>query len=230
MIDHLNIVKKSFTIVLILIMNCYVLLSQINCPENTSEPWSNSEVEYDMGQYGPGGNVDFQYRTLNGEKQIKVDWTSFQNMSDFVPTDAMKKILEIEAVKALVPNLQGPYQIDIYVYYLKPCFARVKTAIHLTETNQKACCDDESIIGEDDIKEKDGDYYYNVHQLVSCGYKCCARVYRATREYDDLNAEWYTSVTLLSTQTITSCSGNPNLIDCITLQPIPCIDGSCDGF
>ena len=115
--------------------------SQTDCPTGTAQ-WTNANSSYDMGQYGPGGNVNFKYREDNNEIQIIMDWTnSFQNLSDFVPNSALKKILENRAVK-LAAQQSSANEGDAKVYYKTDCFARLKLAIKLDNTTQLACCDE----------------------------------------------------------------------------------------
>ncbi|GEM_PF-2709688 len=231
--------KKSFFIKEILIVLLFALLilvgetfAQSPCPEGNT-PWSAGTANVNMGQYGPGGSVNFQYRNQNGEIQIIMDWkTSFQNISDFVPNSALKKILENRAV-AMIANGETGTEGDIKVYYSTDCSAKVKIAMKLDMLTQIQCCDEGASISEN-IKRKieNGQevYYYNIYKYVKCGEKCCARIYHWKKVWDNITNDLVLNVQNPITVTISDCSGNSNFTDCITGQAIPCESGDCNQW
>ena len=206
--------------------------SQTDCPTGSAE-WANANSSYDMGRYGPGGNVNFKYREENNEIQIIMDWTnSFQNLSDFVPNSALKKILENKAVE-IAAGRSSAKQGVAKVYYKTDCFARLKLAIKLDNTTQLACCDEgASLPGVIQSRIINGTtvYYYNIYRDVKCGEKCCARVYHWEKVWDPISNSLVIAVYNPTTITIYDCSGNSGYTDCITGYPIPCQGGNCDKW
>jgi hypothetical protein len=226
-------INNLVILIMIFLFSPFYLFSQIDCPGGSGQ-WNQHNIDYDFWQYGPGGNVDYQSRQGGSNIwQIKVDWSSFQNESDFVPDNAMKKILETKAVEATVPAIYGNYECDVYVYFTRQCFARVKLVLNLDKTLQVACSDQGVSLCQDVYNRTiNGDqyYFYNIYKDVACGEKCCARVYHCTRVYDAISGKWETSVGTPTTTSISTCSGDSDYDDCLTGDPIPCTDGSCDGY
>ncbi|OGU59453.1 MAG: hypothetical protein A2X64_00910 [Ignavibacteria bacterium GWF2_33_9] len=202
-----------------------------NCPDTGSEPWSNNDVSYYTDNYGLTGSIDFKYRYDNGDYEIQMDWSTFSNQSGYIQDNALKKIIEFEAVKKIVPQVQEPYSVNVYVYYSRLCRSWLTLKIHLSKQQQIACCDDQSIIESGDIGiDENNEYYFNYRRWIICGGKCCRRQYIGTRYWDTIKELWVTSVSFVGTQTVTSCPRNTALHDCITNELIPCNDSSYDGF
>ncbi len=68
----------------------------------------------------------------------------------------------------------------------------------------------------------------NVYKDVVCGTKCCRKQYTCSMHQDNLYNFWFVSIDKIQTFSETTCSGDSDNIDCITGEPTPCIDGSCD--
>ncbi len=206
--------------------------SQTLCPAGNTN-WNSGTATIDMGQYGPGGSVNFDYREENGEIQIKMDWTNtFQNTSDFIPNSALKKILENKAVEYAVNN-SSAMEGDAYVYFLTDCNAKVKIAIKLDMQIQEQCCDEgANIPGGIQSRIENGQtiYYYNIYKYVKCGEKCCARKYHWKKVWDNFAQKLITIVYNPTAVTITDCTSISNYTDCITGEPIPCESGDCDQW
>lgn len=218
--------------VLIILCLQYKVSQAIDCPSGLD--WTSSSVGYSFGDYGPGGEINYERRFSGGNYEIKIDWISYQNNSDFMPDDAMKRILEIEAVRAVVPNYNIPYDCDVYVYFERECKVKVKLVLELERGAEVTCSDDGVNFCQDWyemlINGKQHSFF-NIYKYINCGYKCCARIYHCSRNYDVIRQLWVTSVNLTSTVSISTCSGPTNYRDCLSPNDfLPCEDGSCDGY
>ena len=208
--------------------------SQIDCPNNTG--WTSSTASYGFGDYGPGGQASYQYISSGGVYQIKMNWGTFQNNSDFMPDNALKKVLETEAVRSIVPQYQFAYECDVYVYFIRECKVRVKLVLDLVRNAEVPCSDPGVTYCQNWYSRFIGGNQhslYNIYQYITCGYKCCARVYHCTRWYDNAGSpeQWKTSGSLPTTVSITTCSGISSYRDCLPPYDfLPCEDGSCDGY
>ncbi len=161
-----------------------------------------------------------------------MDWTSFNNDSDFAPDLALKKLLEEVAVRNLVPNNADPYSCDVRVYYYSECRVKVKTVMRLDGDKQLACCSEGTEFNAEysqRIVEGEVHWCWDVYNWQTCGYKCCARVYHCTRYYDAVSGETLTSVSEPVVESITTCDSDSGCTDCLTGDPLPCEDGECEG-
>jgi hypothetical protein len=228
----MNLIKfqKTIFLVIFLISNIY-LYSQIDCPTGQGT-WTSSSTSVSMGVYGDGGSVNFQKRSNGNNYEINIDWNSFQNDSDFMPDNALKKMLESEVVESVVGPYPAGYSCYVYVYFKRTCTAEVSMVLELDETGRLECCDEGAPIPNYYQKMIEGNYhyFYKISKKVPCGEKCCRRVYFCQRVYDVIKERTITTVSNPTTESVTSCSGDSEFVDCETGEFIPCEDGSCDGY
>lgn len=206
----------------------------IDCP--SGEGWSSSTINYDIGYYGPGGQVDYEWRQSGSNYEIKISWNTFQNNSDFIQDEALKKILETEAVRNVIPDYPYHYEWDVYVYFVRDCNVKVKCVLELVRSAEVTCSDQSVTLCQNWYTKYIGEAqhsFYNIYKYIPCGQKCCARKYHCERWYDNAGnpQQWKTSVSLSNTLSITTCSGDSEYQDCLPpYEYLPCEDGSCDGY
>lgn len=206
--------------------------AQVECPPGAGD-WLTSTVTVDIGRYGPGGEVNFRWRKNGDDYQVIIDWNSFQNNSDFMPDNALKKMLEYAAVENVFPKVNFPYSGYVYVFFVRECKTKVKLVVELDQSIQLACCDDGATLPEyySRLIGQDLHYFYNVYKEVPCGYKCCARRYYCTREWDNILDKWVTSVSQPEILNVTNCAGTSSYRNCLPpFDFLPCEDASCDGY
>ena len=224
-------ISKYFIICLFILATFNIGYAQNDCPPGISN-WTTATVNLDFDDYGPGGSVDCQYNTDNNVFSIVMDWSTFQNNSDFISDLALKKLLEEEAVRNLVPNYPAGYSCDIRVYFQSACKVKVKTVMRLDGEKQLECCTQGAELNQEiyqRLVEGEVHWCWDVYNWQTCGYKCCARVYHCTRYYDNIWEKTLTTVSLPTTVSITSCDPVSGCTDCISGAPLPCEDGGCEG-
>lgn len=136
-------------------------------------------------------------------------------------------------MKSVVPPYPGPYQGYVYVYFVRDCKAKVKLVLEFVRDGEIECCDDDVTISQwwyDKLINNTWHSFSNIYKYVTCGEKCCRRSYYCVRIYDIIDEDWITVVNLPVTESVTICSGNSDLFDCLDDEPIPCEDASCDGY
>lgn len=228
----MKLIKLIPVIIFAILMGANNIFSQIDCPGGSD--WSSSSVTYNFGDYGPGGQANYQSKSSGGVFQIKVDWTSYQNNSDFMSDNALKKVLETEAVRNVVPQYPWDYECDVYVYFVRECKVKVKLVLDLVMGAEVPCSDPGVTFCQSwysRLVNGTQHSFYNIYQYINCGYKCCARIYHCTRYYDVILQQWRTSVGSPTTVSVTTCSGPSNFRDCLPPNAyLPCEDGTCDGY
>jgi hypothetical protein len=221
---HLNCIKFIIILSISFLTFVFNMEAQTLCPPNSGN-MSSSSTTFLNGRYSPDSYVNYQYGSYNGEFQVIMDWNSLQNNSDYIEDATMKKFLEKNAVKNVVPQIPGSYTCDVSVYFTSICYAKVKIAIELDKNTQIACCSPNMNVA-DKIKSKyknnEEHFYYNYEQKIPCGTKCCKRLYHCERKENPYDHTWYTEVSSPITLTVSTCSGPTVFIDCITGEPIQC--------
>ncbi len=203
--------------------------AQIDCPSNTFG-WTSDNESYHFGRYGGGGSVDYEYKQIaSDDYQVKIDWSSLVNDDDVVSDDVLKKILEREIVKWMDHSQQeGTFQVS--VYYITECTATVKLVLELERETELHCCNEGMPVDYYEYIDDQNDFHilYDIKKQITCGYKCCKRVYDCSRVYDDFYDIWRSEINGVSTVSVTNCGGLTDYEDCKTGGNIPCEEGSCE--
>jgi hypothetical protein len=220
--------------ILSLILSYNSVYAQIECPTYEGYSWSNStQFMYGMGRYGFQGGVNVQYGTgSSNEFSIKIDWPSLVNTSDFMSDEVLKNLLWEEAAKSVVDGYQAPWEGDITVYYVTECKVEQKVAIDIEIENEFMDCDEgggtQTLNWYTWLDAQTGITHrlYNETKLVTCGYKCCARIYHVEVEYNSVDEEWQAIINDPPTIiTVSDCDPIKVFYDCVTGDPVPCTGG-----
>ncbi len=222
--------RLIFLILIILNVSAVIIFSQSFCPEDYTN-WDKGYSDYDLGQYGSMTSSEFFYRSNgNFSYDIVMDWSTFVNENDFISNSALRKIFEMEAIYNVVPDIQGPYNCTVNVYYETDCSVTSNVYINLDRDFTIACCDDGINVTDDIIDFLENGVHYKVikwSRSQYCGKKCCKRVYSCQRYFD--GATWRTKVNSPTFVSVTNCDGSSNYIDCKSGEPIPCT-GDCNHW
>jgi hypothetical protein len=226
--------KKRISVMFFIV---FVLFSEqclsVDCPP-TGGTWQTGFTSYDFGQYGPGGEVSYSYRVNSPfDIDVDIDWDTYVNNSDFVPDEALKRILEIEAIKAAALSAGAGWEHTktINIYSTKKCYATLKLVLEYYHDFSAHCCDSEMDMAEKYYEYFDGTqwrYLSNEYSSVECGVKCCKKVYPVIISWDNIREVWRANPQDPTSYSVTNCGGDTDYIDCITGNPIPCNDPSCD--
>jgi len=229
---------KIMNIILFIILAISRCLSQIDCPPTGEGDWISGLAVTDCflggSGYGPGGSVQFYYRQISSNPnifQVKMDWSTLVNSSDFITNSVLKKLLEVAAVMSIIPRT--PYnETYIYVYFVKECKATVKAVIELEKDAEVVCSDPGVTYCQEwysKLQNGINHSFYNIYQIVVCGYKCCARRYKCTVLYDNLKYTYVPSIQEVTTITISDCPSNSSFRDCLPPNDyLPCEGSACD--
>lgn len=222
------------SLILVLLFNLLSIKSlSDDCPSGNGS-WSQDSYTYNIWYYDASGSADYSYQNQSGSTSLKINWSTL-NIVDAQTTSnsAWKKIIEQSLVKKLVvdncPHFDGmPWIIN--VYYEKECSTTTKFVYNLDLTTQIACCTDPEISQKIYDQYKDGQFHkvYYIYKDIVCGVKCCRKQYSCTIRYSSFDSSWYATIDQVQTYSVTTCGGYSNNIDCITGNPTPCVDGSCD--
>jgi hypothetical protein len=222
---------KILLLLLLFITHFYFTIEmKSDCPPG-SEPWTTGTVYYYGNYFGHEATVESKHSTVGGEIQVIIDWSTMTSNSTFIPTSAMKKILEMRAVQDAVPsNPDNSYSVK--VFFETECKVKIKTVLEM-DKSYEPCCAEGMDISEQIYEHYDGlETYklYNIYQTKNCGYNCCYRLYNVNVVYNTLPP--YGIQKLVSNPTSHTlppiCDPNSDYIDCFTELPIPCISGDCE--
>jgi len=228
-----KLITLIYIICICLVFNNSTIFCQ-GCPQG-SENWQTSSYYCDILYYNASATVNYSYNnTGSGGTNFKIDWSSLnvQNAST-TKTSAWKKMIEQNLVESLVvancPHIDG-YQWIVNIYYERKCSTTTKFVYDLDVTTQVICCSNPAISQSIYDTFKDGVLHkvYNIYKDVECGTKCCRRQYTCTIHHDNVYDFWGASIDQILTYSETNCSGNSSNIDCVTGNPTPCNDGSCN--
>jgi len=222
---------------LVLFLIVFVLFTEqsfpLDCPPMGGN-WQTGSSSYDFGQYGPGGEVSFSYR-INSffDLDLDINWSSYVNNSDYVPDGALRRILEIEAIKAaaLSAGTLTPHEKTVNTYSTKKCYATLKLVLEYYSDFSAHCCDAGMSLSDKYYEYFDGQqwrFLYNESSSVECGIKCCKKVYPVSIYWDNIREVWKANPGEPTSYSVTNCGGDTEYIDCITGNPIPCNNPSCD--
>ncbi len=201
------------------------LLAQ--CPSGGG-PWSSGTFTKDIG-WGESASVDYEHRGSGGSYDLKIDWSTLSNNSQFIRDAAWKKILEQELVTSLLPVVQEPSTRTVNLYYETECKATLVAKVEVDKSYETCCPEGISESFGEYIENINGvdHFFVNVTKSITCGMKCCKRVYTVKSAYDIIEEIWYNYIDGVETFAVNSCDPTSEYLDCDG-NPIPCIDGSCD--
>ena len=171
------------------------------------------------------------YRSIGGNTyEIRINWSTLTNISEFLSDSTMMKILEVKAVKSSIPQIDK-YTGKVRVYYEKECKAKIRSIIRVDQSAEVCCPEGMNVLEKIYTRMINGQTYsfVDVSQYLSCGTKCCYREYNVTCNYDDVYNFFVYDVSVPTTYSVNSCSTMSSYVDCLDPNlPIPCVDGDCE--
>jgi len=199
-------------------------ICQESCiPPNVSV-WDDDYLEVDLDIASGIARAKVKQAT----DYLEFDWSSFVNNS-YASDGAMKALLEASWVLYNAPRYQMPVVFHMNVVSKSYCKANLKYYVKLDETSSVRCCD-AGVTFDEDFFIYESHTYYSVNKHVTCGEKCCRKVYVISYFWDDTiyPAQYMPKISSVYREEMSSCSSETTgMVDCLTGAPIPCVDGSC---
>ncbi|MEI6089460.1 MAG: hypothetical protein WCR42_03320 [bacterium] len=218
--------KLLFSIGVVFILNMALIFAQNLCPDPTL--WTSETETYYLTDFDYSSQVDYKTGIVNtpsgNNRGVIIDWSTFNNQIPILRTTTIKKLLELDIVSKLIPQTPPDLSHTVYVYYESECKTTVSLWLNLVETPLEDCCDDGFPDPESAVNKELNAHTYRSKEItkqVSCGAKCCARVYTAYWHFDDMDHRYHFVLDDLTTVSITDCNSTTTFLDCDG-NPLPC--------
>jgi hypothetical protein len=224
--------KKLFCwIVFVILFNILSIYAQNNCPDPSQ--WTSSTEEYHLSDF-PYCYAEVDYKTgvvvdqSGSHSAVSIDWSTLDNHIPVLKIRAIKRMMELDIVSNLIQKTMFDFVQTVYVYYESECNTTVSLWLNLVQLPQFECCDENFPDPEAAVqKYHDGQIYRSkeITKEVSCGTKCCARVYTGYWHFNNLDNNYHFILDSRNTVSITDCNTTVTYLDCEG-NPIPC-SSSC---
>ncbi len=175
---HINILILIFASIIM----SNKLYAQSNClPAGGEFTSGTATLEFDY--WGEQGTVEYQYRQNSGTTfDFSIDWSTLNNTSTFMSDEAMRDFMIREAAKEIILSLHDDNWIGyISYYYQTECKVNRNLIYEMETENDFECCDPGSLTSDWYKWLSDGEgvdhKVITVTKQITCGYKCCKKVY-----------------------------------------------------
>lgn len=128
---------KILLIIIVCLVSIHNRIYAQDCPTGGG-PWSSQSTSYD-DRYFNYATVGYDYRSIGGNTyEIRINWSTLTNISEFLSDSTMMKILEVKAVKSSIPQIDK-YTGKVRVYYEKECKAKIRSIIRVDQSAEVCC-------------------------------------------------------------------------------------------
>jgi len=206
---------------------------QVDCPPNQEwEIETRTLVEF-YPYFILGGLDDFEAikaRRTDDGYEIKVDWSSLYvggmgglfRLTKEEVKQMMYKAIIIHFTERNCSGMGDPNEMR-FVFYeeteckqLKHCYLRVKK-------EQRVFCTDEGWPGPDpEFLNYQGEEFYNVRKLVTCGKQCCQYIFIVDRGVDEHGSRYPRIKSFTKIPNPGSNCPPSTDVDCLKGEPEPC--------